>query len=132
LGHDIHRWKDLFKGYKLFSLHFQNRLDLKNIWVTKVLRQYESQFWDSHLGVLEKNFNLAQVINKCWTLWPSIRCKPEKHIPSNLGAQFATLKTDVLAFINVLTLIFSQLLINWGQLGENEQKRTKIVKTSTF
>ncbi len=49
-GHNRHCWKDLFEGYKIFPSHFQNKLDLRNIWTTKVLGQQESQFWDSHLG----------------------------------------------------------------------------------
>jgi hypothetical protein len=35
----IHRWKDIFKGYKKLSSLFQNRLDLKKIWASKVLEQ---------------------------------------------------------------------------------------------
>jgi hypothetical protein len=27
----IHYWKDIFKGYKILSFHFQNKLDLRNI-----------------------------------------------------------------------------------------------------
>jgi len=29
----------IFKGYKIFSFHFQTRLDLKKIWMSKVLGQ---------------------------------------------------------------------------------------------
>jgi hypothetical protein len=32
--------------------------------------------------------------------------KAEKPIPSNLGSQFATLRANVLAFINILTSMF--------------------------
>jgi len=52
-------------------------------------------------------FNLPQVTNKCWTLWPCIGPKAEKkRILLNLGSQFATLGADVPAFINILTLMF--------------------------
>jgi len=56
---------------------------------------------------LEKNlFNLPQVTNKCRTLWPCIGPKAGKWIPLNLGGQFATLGSDVSAFINILTPMF--------------------------
>jgi hypothetical protein len=48
-------------------------------------------------------FNLPQVTNKCWTLWPWIGPKAEKRIPSNLGGQFATPGANVPAFINIIT-----------------------------
>jgi len=38
-GHAIHHWKDLFKCYKILPFHAQNKLDLKKIWVSKVLEQ---------------------------------------------------------------------------------------------
>jgi hypothetical protein len=38
----IHHWKDISKGYKILSSHFQNKLDLRKIWTSKVLRQQES------------------------------------------------------------------------------------------
>jgi hypothetical protein len=48
-------------------------------------------------------FNLPQVTNKCWTLWPCIGPKAEKRIPSNLGSQFVTLVgTNILACISNL------------------------------
>jgi len=31
LEHAIHHWKDIFKGYKIFSLHYQKKIDLKKI-----------------------------------------------------------------------------------------------------
>jgi hypothetical protein len=34
-------------------------------------------------------FNLPQITNRCWPLWPYIGPKAEKRIPSNLGSQFA-------------------------------------------
>ncbi len=43
----------------------------------------------------KKLFNLPQVTNKCWTLWPCIGPKAQKRIPSNLGGQFATLGANV-------------------------------------
>jgi hypothetical protein len=55
LERPIHFWKDVFKGYKMLLSHFQNKLDLKKIWVFKVLGQQDSQFWDSHLGILGKS-----------------------------------------------------------------------------
>jgi hypothetical protein len=48
-------------------------------------------------------FNLPQVTNECWTLWPCNRPKAQKRIPSNLGSQFATPGANVPAFINILT-----------------------------
>jgi hypothetical protein len=50
----IHRWKYSFKGHKIMSSHFQNRLDLRKIWASRILWQ-ESQFWNSHLGVSRKS-----------------------------------------------------------------------------
>jgi len=44
-----------FEGYKIYVSHSQKKIDLKNIWASKVLGQQKSQFWDSHLGVLGKN-----------------------------------------------------------------------------
>jgi hypothetical protein len=56
---------------------------------------------------LEKSlFNLPQVTNKSWVLWACIGPKAGKRIPSNLGAQFATLGANVWAFINILTSMF--------------------------
>ncbi len=39
----------------------------------------------------------------------------KKRIPSNLGSQFATLGTNVPAFINILMSMFQHLLVTWGQ-----------------
>jgi hypothetical protein len=55
LEHVIHCWKNIFKGYNILTLHFQKRFDLRKIWTFKIWRQQESQFWDSHLGVLGKS-----------------------------------------------------------------------------
>jgi hypothetical protein len=76
-------------------------------WALKVLEQYlgplytRTQCWNR-----KKLFNLPQVTNKRWTLWPCIGPKAGKRIPSNLGGQFATLGTNVPAFINILTSMF--------------------------
>jgi hypothetical protein len=51
-------------------------------------------------------FNLPQVTNKCWTLPPWFGPKAEKRIPYNLGSQFATLGSNVSAFINILPSMF--------------------------
>jgi hypothetical protein len=48
----------------------------------------------------------------------------EKKIPSNLGGQFATLGANVPAFINILTSMFSHLLVTWGQT--TSQKCSKL------
>jgi hypothetical protein len=40
----------------------------------------------------KKLFNLPQVTNKCWTLWPCFGPKAEKRISSNLGGQFTPLR----------------------------------------
>jgi hypothetical protein len=48
----MHHWKYLFENYKILPLHAPNRLDLRKIWTFKILGQQESQFWNSHLGVL--------------------------------------------------------------------------------
>ncbi len=55
LGCAIHCWKEIFESYKMLPSHFQKKLDFKKIWVAKVLGQQESQFWDSHSGVLGKS-----------------------------------------------------------------------------
>jgi hypothetical protein len=47
--------KIFFEGYKIFVSHFQKKIDLRNIWTSKLLGQQKSQFWDSHLEVLRKN-----------------------------------------------------------------------------
>jgi hypothetical protein len=52
---------------------------------------------------------LPQVIDKCKTLWPNIGSKVEKTIPSNLGSQFATLRANVCAFIDILTTFINNL-----------------------
>ncbi len=49
----------------------------------------------------KKKFNLPQVTNKCWTLWPCIGPKAEQRIPWNLGSQFAALGANVPAFIGL-------------------------------
>jgi hypothetical protein len=54
-GGAINCWKDLVEGYKILPLHFQNKLDLKKIRMSKVLGQQESQFWDSHFEVSGKS-----------------------------------------------------------------------------
>jgi len=45
-----------FDNYKILSSHAPNRFELKKIWVLKVLRQQKSQFSNSHLRVMGKNF----------------------------------------------------------------------------
>jgi hypothetical protein len=50
-------------------------------------------------------FNLPQVTNKCWTLWPCIGPKADKRIPSNLGGQFV-ICANVSVFINIVTSMF--------------------------
>jgi hypothetical protein len=35
----IQHWKGIFEGYKVLPLHFQNKLDLRNIWASKILKQ---------------------------------------------------------------------------------------------
>jgi hypothetical protein len=47
LGSVIHRWKDIFEGYKILFSHDSNRFDLRKIWASKVLGKQKSQFWDS-------------------------------------------------------------------------------------
>ncbi len=64
------------------NLTFQSVKTLKS---TPRVLLYESKL------TKEKLFNLPQVINKLWTLWPYIGAKTKKWIPSNLGGQFATL-----------------------------------------
>jgi len=54
LGCEICHWKDLFEGYKILPLHVQNKFDLRKILAFKVLGQQESQFCNSHLGILGK------------------------------------------------------------------------------
>ncbi len=59
------------------------------------------------LGVeaeLEKNlFNLPKVTNNAELYGLVLAPRLKKRIPSNLGGQFATLGTNVSAFINILT-----------------------------
>ncbi len=43
LGCVIHCWKEFFEGYKILPSHFQNKLDLRKIWASKVLGQQKSQ-----------------------------------------------------------------------------------------
>jgi len=50
----------------------------------------------------KKLFNLAQVTDKCWSLWPCIGPKAGKRISSNLGGQSAILGVSVPAFTNNL------------------------------
>jgi hypothetical protein len=50
--------------------------------------------------------------------------KAEKKILQNLGSQFATLGVNVLAFINILMLMFLHLLVTWGQT--TSQKCSKL------
>jgi hypothetical protein len=50
--------------------------------------------------------------------------KLQKSIPSNLGSQFATLGTNVPAFINILTSMFWHLLVTWGP--NNKPKMLKV------
>ncbi len=51
----------------------------------------------------KKHFNLPQTTNKCWILLPCINPKADKNIPSNLGGQFVTYGSNIVAFINILT-----------------------------
>jgi hypothetical protein len=69
-------------------------------------------------------FNLPQVTNKCWTLWPCIGPKAEKGIPSNSGSQFVTLGTNLPAFITILTSMLYHLSVNLGP--NNKPKMLKI------
>jgi hypothetical protein len=46
--------KIILRAYKICLSHAQNRLDVKKIRGSKILGQQKSQFWDSHLGVLNK------------------------------------------------------------------------------
>ncbi len=48
-------------GYKILPLNSWKKLDLRKIRLFKVLGQQESQFWDSHLGVLGKKWHLDVV-----------------------------------------------------------------------
>jgi len=83
-----------------------------------------SQDWNS------KNlFNLPQVTNKCWTLWPSIGPKAEKGIPSNLGNQFANLGASVSAFINIPT---SKVIAFISNLGPNNKPQMLKVSPKFF
>jgi len=62
------------------------------------------------LGVkadIEKNFSICpKLVINAEHYGLSIGPKAEKRIPSNLGGQFATLGTNVPAFINILMSMF--------------------------
>jgi hypothetical protein len=82
---------------------------------TQIQHSYWGKSWNQPQGFYtrsqgwhrKKLFNLPQVSNKCWTLWPCIGPKAEKRIPSNLGGQFATLLgANVPAFITILMSMF--------------------------
>jgi hypothetical protein len=58
LDHNDVTWdgsKEGSEGYKRLPSHFENILDLKKIWASKILEQQESQVWNSHLGVMGKS-----------------------------------------------------------------------------
>jgi hypothetical protein len=79
----------MFNSNQAFLLEQKVEMSTKGVYT-------RSQGWN------RKNiFNLPQVTNKCWTLWPPIGWK--KRIPSNLGSQFATLGANVPAFNNIPT-----------------------------
>ncbi len=45
----------IFESYEIVPLNFQNKFVLRKIQASKVLKQQESQIWDSHLEVLGKS-----------------------------------------------------------------------------
>jgi hypothetical protein len=53
LEHAIHHWKDIFKGYKILPSHSWKRIDLRNIWTSKIL--------GLPFGNLEKKWHLDVV-----------------------------------------------------------------------
>ncbi len=81
---------------------------------TQIKHSYWCKSWNQPQGLYTRSqgwtrknlFNLPKVTNKCWTLWPCIRPKAGKRIPSNLGGWFATLGGNVSAFIYTLKSMF--------------------------
>jgi hypothetical protein len=57
-------WKYIFEGYKILHPHAPNKFDLRKIWMSKVLGQQKSPFWDSYLGVPGKKCHLGIACTK--------------------------------------------------------------------
>ncbi len=84
---------------------------------------------DAKVEISHKGFALgvkAEIPKKNFSICPKLlinaelyglvlALRLEKRIPSNLGSQFATLGTNVPAFINILMSMFQHLLVTWGQ-----------------
>ncbi len=62
----------------------------------------------------KKTFRSTPSTIQCYTLWPCIRPKAEKRIPSTLGSQFATPGVNVLAFISNLGPIRNPKMLKVG------------------
>ncbi len=81
---------------------------------TQLKHSYWCKSWNQPQGLYTRSqewtrknpFNLSKVTSKCWTLWPYIGPKAGKRMSLNLGGQFATLGTNISAFINILTSMF--------------------------
>ncbi len=84
------------------GLHCQARNQRRTELVRGSLASRQGLYTMSQGWHRKELFNLPQVTNKCWTLWPCIGPKAGKRIPSNLGGRSATLRP-----------MFQHLLISW-------------------
>jgi hypothetical protein len=73
LKHAIHRWKNLFEGYKILPSIFENKFDLRKIWATKVLGlPFGSPKEKWHLNVITMDRHKVHYRGEEWCLLPKV------------------------------------------------------------